>query len=93
MSTRLLGIGLKAEEFPISRPGTNADVASKSHKLLDYRLLGYIGAASTNLTDKNLPDPKDRIHTIDRLRDAGTLLVQHRDEEAVAARLPGRSTW
>src|SRR5207247_1740679 len=27
---------------------------------------------------------KDRIHTIDRLKDAGTLLAQHRDEEAVA---------
>lgn len=46
--------------------------------------LGYIGAASPNL-EKNLPDPKDRIATLDRLKDAARLTSQYRDEEAISA--------
>lgn len=45
--------------------------------------LGYISAAPANVTARDLPDPKDRIHTIDRLKDAARLAAQHRDEEAI----------
>jgi arylsulfatase A-like enzyme/tetratricopeptide (TPR) repeat protein len=46
--------------------------------------LGYISAAPANVTARDLPDPKDRIHTIDRLKEASRLAAQHREEEAIA---------
>lgn len=76
---RSMRVALQAMSRPVQAPGTADPEAIKK-----LAALGYIGAASPNLTDKDLPDPKDRIHTIDRLKDAGTLLAQHRDEEAVA---------
>jgi tetratricopeptide (TPR) repeat protein len=46
--------------------------------------LGYISAAPANATARDLPDPKDRIHTIDRLKEASRLGAEHRDQEAIA---------
>jgi tetratricopeptide (TPR) repeat protein len=45
--------------------------------------LGYIGAASPAAGRTDLPDPKDRIATIDRLKESGRLVSEHRDDEAV----------
>ena len=45
---------------------------------------GYIGMASPAADRKDLPDPKDRITTIDRLKDSARLVSQHRDDEAAA---------
>ncbi|MGH9315566.1 MAG: sulfatase-like hydrolase/transferase, partial [Thermoanaerobaculia bacterium] len=76
---RSLRVALQGMSRPMQAPGTADPEAVKK-----LAALGYIGMASPSLADKDLPDPKDRIHTIDRLKDAGTLLVQHREEEAVA---------
>ncbi len=76
---RSLRVALAGMSRPLQAPGTADPEAVKK-----LAALGYIGTASPNLEEKDLPDPKDRIHTIDRLKDSGTLLAQHREEEAVA---------
>ncbi|HEY3205267.1 MAG TPA: sulfatase-like hydrolase/transferase [Thermoanaerobaculia bacterium] len=76
---RSMRVSLGAMSRPMQAPGMADPEAVKK-----LAALGYISVTAPNLTEKDLPDPKDRIHTLDRLRDAGTLLVQHRDEEAVA---------
>ncbi len=69
---------LVAMNRPMEAPGTADPEAVK--KLAS---LGYIGAAAASADDKDLPDPKDKIRTVDLLKSAGSLLERHREDEAI----------
>jgi tetratricopeptide (TPR) repeat protein len=64
---------------PLQPPG-----ASDPETVKKLASLGYIGAAAPAADRGDLPDPKDRIGTIDRLKEANRLVSAYRDDEAVA---------
>jgi tetratricopeptide (TPR) repeat protein len=76
---RSMRLELSKIHRPMQAPGTEDPETVK--KLAS---LGYIGMASPAADRKDLPDPKDRITTIDRLKDSARLVSQHRDDEAAA---------
>jgi arylsulfatase A-like enzyme/Flp pilus assembly protein TadD len=76
---RALRIALGRLNRPFQAPGASDPEAVK--KLAS---LGYIGAAAPATDRAGLPDPKDRIGTLDTLKNATRLISRHRDEEAVA---------
>lgn len=63
---------------PLQSPG-----ASDPETIKKLASLGYIGAAAPE-SGGPLPDPKDRIGTIDRLKDANRLASEFRDAEGIA---------
>ncbi len=70
---------LVAMERPLQAPG-----ASDPETVKKLASLGYIGAAAPVADGKDLPDPKDRLGTIDQLKDAARLVSEFRDAEAIA---------
>lgn len=75
---RSMRVELQAMSRPLQPPGT-----SDAETVKKLASLGYIGVASA--TDRNdLPDPKDRIGAIDRLKEASRLVAEYKDDEAVA---------
>ena len=71
---------IAAMDRPLQAPG-----ASDPETLAKLASLGYISASRSNLSEKNLPDPKDRLPTLDLLKQASRLMAQHREDEAVAS--------
>jgi arylsulfatase A-like enzyme/tetratricopeptide (TPR) repeat protein len=76
---RKLRVELAAMDRPLQAPGTADPETVKK-----LAALGYIGQASPGAGEKDLPDPKDRIGSLQTLKDAGRLSATHRDEEAAA---------
>jgi tetratricopeptide (TPR) repeat protein len=76
---RALRIALGQLNRPFQAPG-----ASDPETVKKLASLGYIGAAAPTADRAGLPDPKDRIGTLDVLKDATRLISRHRDEEALA---------
>lgn len=74
MRTEIAGMSRPMQPPGASDPETVKKLAS----------LGYIGAASPTSADEALPDPKDRIGAIDRLKEASRLASQFRDAEGIA---------
>jgi arylsulfatase A-like enzyme/predicted Zn-dependent protease len=78
-SFRAMRLELSKIQRPMQAPG-----AEDPETVKKLASLGYIGMASPAADRKDLPDPKDRITTIDRLKDSARLVSQHRDDEAAA---------
>lgn len=76
---RKLRVELKAIDRPLQAPG-----ASDPETVKKLASLGYIGSASPGAGEKDLPDPKDRIASLQTLKNANRLADLHRDTEAVA---------
>jgi arylsulfatase A-like enzyme/tetratricopeptide (TPR) repeat protein len=76
---RSLRVELQSMSRPLQSPGT-AD-AETVRKLA---ALGYISATSPNLAEADLPNPRDRIHVLDRLKAGSRLATENREDEAVA---------
>jgi len=76
---RSMRVELAALNRPLQHPG-----ASDPETVKKLASLGYIGAAAPAADRGDLPDPKDRIGTIDRLKEANRLVSAYRDDEAVA---------
>ena len=74
---RAMRLELSKIDRPMQAPGVADPETVK--KLAS---LGYIGMASPAAGRKDLPDPKDHIATINRLKDSARLVAQHRDDEA-----------
>jgi len=70
---------LLATERPLQPPGT-AD-AETIRKLAS---LGYLASRSPDAASKDLPDPKDRIETLGRFKEASHLIAVHREDDAVS---------
>jgi arylsulfatase A-like enzyme/tetratricopeptide (TPR) repeat protein len=75
---RALRIVLGRLNRPFQAPG-----ASDAETVKKLASLGYIGAAAPTAERAGLPDPKDRIATLDTLKNATRLISRHRDEEAL----------
>lgn len=75
---RTMRIALERWNRPFQAPG-----ASDPETVKKLASLGYIGAAPPTAQRAGLPDPKDKIGTLDTLKDATRLLSGHRHEEAV----------
>ncbi len=75
---RSLRAELTSLERPLQGPG-----ASDPETVRKLASLGYIGAASPD-SGEALPDPKDRIQMIDRLKEASRLVTEFRDAEGIA---------
>ena len=73
---------MRAELQAMSRP-LQAPGASDPETVRKLASLGYIGAASPDAGEA-LPDPKDRIGMIDRLKEASRLVTEFRDTEGIA---------
>jgi len=76
---RSMRVELQAMSRPLQNPGT-----TDPETVRKLAALGYISVTSPNLEDKDLPDPKDRIHLLDRIKTGFHLASEHREEEAVA---------
>jgi len=76
---RSMRLELSKIDRPMQSPG-----ASDPETLKKLASLGYIGVAAPAAGRKDLPDPKDRLSAIDRLKDSGRLVSEHRDDEAIA---------
>lgn len=76
---RTMRLELSKIQRPMQAPG-----AEDPETVKKLASLGYIGVAAPAANRKDLPDPKDRIATIDRLKDSARLVSQHRDDEAIA---------
>ena len=77
---RQMRVELAGMDRPLQAPGE-----SDPETLKKLASLGYISASRTNISQKDLPDPKDRLGTLDLLKQATRLLSQHREDEAVAS--------
>ena len=75
---RKLRVELEAMNRPLQPPG-----ASDPETVKKLASLGYIGQASPG-SEKDLPDPKDRIGSLATLKEANRLASLHRDAEAIA---------
>jgi choline-sulfatase len=73
---------MRAELMALSRP-LQPPGASDPETVRKLASLGYIGAASPD-SGEALPDPKDRIGMIDRLKEASRLVTEFRDAEGIA---------
>ena len=76
---RAMRAELVGMDRPLQSPG-----ASDPETVKKLASLGYIGAAAPVSDGKDLPDPKDRLGTIDQLKDAARLVSEFRDGEAIA---------
>jgi arylsulfatase A-like enzyme len=73
---RSMRLALEKMERPLQPPGS-----SDPETVRKLASLGYIGASSAAASRRDLPDPKDRIHTLDRLKDASRLVSEHREDD------------
>ncbi len=73
---------MRAELAAIHRP-LQAPGPSDPETVRKLASLGYIGTAAPT-GEKNLPDPKDRIGTIELLKEASRLASEFRDAEGIA---------
>ena len=73
MRAELVGI-----DRPLQSPG-----ASDPETVKKLASLGYIGAAAPTADAKDLPDPKDRLGTIEQLKNANRLVGEFRDGDAI----------
>jgi choline-sulfatase len=73
MRAELVGI-----DRPLQSPG-----ASDPETVKKLASLGYIGAAAPAADAKDLPDPKDRLGTIEQLKSANRLVGEFRDGDAI----------
>jgi arylsulfatase A-like enzyme len=73
---------MRAELLALSRP-LQAPGTSDPETVRKLASLGYIGAAAPDAGEA-LPDPKDRIGMIDRLKEASRLVTEFRDAEGIA---------
>ncbi|MEP6994760.1 MAG: sulfatase-like hydrolase/transferase [Acidobacteriota bacterium] len=76
---RSMRVELQALSRPVQNPGT-AD-AETVRKLAS---LGYISTTSPRAEDRDLPNPRDRIRVLDRLKAGSRLATENREDEAVA---------
>lgn len=74
MRTQLL-----ATERPLQPPG-----AVDEETIKKLASLGYIASRAPDAASRDLPDPKDRIRTIGRLKEASRLAASRREDEAAA---------
>ena len=77
---RSMRVEIAGMERPLQAPGE-----SDPETLRKLASLGYISASRTNVAEKNLPDPKDRLPTLDLLKQASRLVAEHREDEAIAS--------
>ena len=73
---------MRAEIAGMSRP-MQPPGASDPETVKKLASLGYIGAAAPSSANEDLPDPKDRIGTIDQLKQASRLAAEYRDLEGI----------
>ncbi|MGZ6971995.1 MAG: sulfatase-like hydrolase/transferase, partial [Thermoanaerobaculia bacterium] len=69
---------LLATERPLQPPG-----AADAETIKKLASLGYLASRSPDAASKDLPDPKDRIQTLGRMREASRLVAAHRENDAV----------
>ncbi len=74
---------MRAELSLIDRP-LQAPGESDPEMLRKLASLGYISPSRSNATEKNLPDPKDKLATLDLLKLSSRLVSEHREDEAIA---------
>jgi len=74
--------GLRAQLLAMDRP-LQSPGASDPETIKKLASLGYIGAAAPAGDRKDLPDPKDHIGTIERLKESSRLVAEHKNDEAV----------
>jgi arylsulfatase A-like enzyme/Flp pilus assembly protein TadD len=70
---------LLATERPLKPPG-----AADAETIKKLASLGYLASRAPDAASKDLPDPKDRIQTLGKMRDASRLAAAHRENDAVA---------
>lgn len=70
---------LLATERPLQAPG-----AADAETIRKLASLGYLASRSPDAASKDLPDPKDRIQTVGRLKEASRLIALHREDDAVS---------
>jgi predicted Zn-dependent protease len=85
---RSMSAQLRATERPLQAPG-----ATDAETIRKLTSLGYLASHSPDAASKDLPDPKDRIQTLGRLREASHLIAIHHEDDAVSLlrRLTGES--
>jgi arylsulfatase A-like enzyme/cytochrome c-type biogenesis protein CcmH/NrfG len=76
---RSMSAQLRATERPLQAPG-----ATDAETIRKLASLGYLASHSPDAASKDLPDPKDRIQTLGRLREASHLIAIHREDDAVS---------
>jgi choline-sulfatase len=69
---------LLATKRPLQAPG-----AADAETVRKLASLGYLASRSPDAEAKDLPDPKDGIRMVGRLKDASRLIALHREGEAV----------
>ena len=75
---RSMRVALEAMNRPLQSPG-----AADPETVRKLAALGYLGGTSPNAGRKDLPDPKDRIHVLDRLKEGSQLATENREEESI----------
>ena len=75
---RSMRVALEAMNRPLQSPG-----AADPETVRKLAALGYLGGTSPNAGRKDLPDPKDRIHVLDRLKEGSRLATENREEESI----------
>jgi arylsulfatase A-like enzyme len=70
---------LLATERPLKPPG-----AADAETIKKLASLGYLASRAPDAASKDLPDPKDRIRTLGRMREASRLVAIHRENDAVS---------
>ena len=76
---RRLRVTLESMSRPLQSPG-----AADPETVKKLASLGYVGQASPEPGEKGLPDPKERVGSLQILKNASHLADLHRDEEAIA---------
>ncbi len=74
---RSMRIALSQMSRPVQAPGS-----ADPEQVKKLAALGYLSGSPTDLTSRNLPDPKDRIGAVDELKQAFGALKGERYEEA-----------
>jgi arylsulfatase A-like enzyme/Flp pilus assembly protein TadD len=70
---------LLATERPLQAPG-----AADAETIRKLASLGYLASRAPDAASKDLPDPKDRIQTVGRFKEASHLLALHREGDAIS---------
>jgi arylsulfatase A-like enzyme/tetratricopeptide (TPR) repeat protein len=70
---------IQGMDRPLQGPGP-----SDPETLRKFAALGYLGTAAPPSGTEALPDPKEKIGSVDVLKDANRLLASHREAEAIA---------
>jgi choline-sulfatase len=70
---------LLATERPLQPPG-----AADAETIKKLASLGYLASRPPDAAAKDLPDPKDRIQTLGRMREVSRLVAAHHENDAVS---------